>query len=161
MARTEPARNRPRARLAVATGLGLGYVPVAPGTLGSLVGVALVAILAPLAGEVGVVGGWIVVTLAGWASAGAAERHLGRTDPGAVVVDEVSGQMTALLFLPADLLTLGLGFLLFRALDITKPPPARRLESLSGASGIMADDLVAGVYANLIHVAIRWVSAGS
>ena len=82
-----------------------------------------------------------------WAASGAA-AHWGLRDPGAVVVDEVAGQMVALALLPLSPATMAAGFLLFRLFDIVKPFPARRLESLPGGFGIMADDLAAGLYAN-------------
>jgi phosphatidylglycerophosphatase A len=139
----------------------VGYAPFAPGTAGSAVG-CLLAVLAWHAGGtigVGAVAG--VVTLAGFATAGAAARRLGRTDPGAVVIDEVAGQMLALLFFAPSLPTLLIGFALFRLFDITKTWPARRLEALHGASGIMSDDLLAGVYANIAHHLLRWAVEGA
>lgn len=139
-----------RTQWLVATGLGAGLSPVAPGTAGSLVGLALCLGLEFLGGAPAVAIGIIATLLAGLWSAGPVARHLGREDPGPVVIDEVSGQLLALLFLPVSLATYIAGFLLFRIFDIVKPFPARRLESLPGASGIMADDLVAGLYANLV-----------
>jgi phosphatidylglycerophosphatase A len=107
------------------------------------------------------VGGWpaslaglVLVTLGGFWSAGAAEARYCKKDPGNVVIDEVAGQMLALLFLTPTPHILVAGFLLFRLLDILKPYPARRLESLAGAAGIMTDDLIAGLYSNLILQAL-------
>ncbi len=136
-------------RLLIATGLGTGYAPVASGTFGSLPGLVLVWLLWNLAGPWAVAVGLIVVVALGfWASA-KAEDDFGRKDPGEVVIDEVAGQMVSLLFLAPDVTTLAAGFFLFRLFDVWKPFPARRLEQLPGASGIMIDDLVAGLYANL------------
>ena len=104
-----------RARLIVATGLGVGYAPLAPGTAGSLLGLALFALLHLIAGPPAALAGTLVVTAAGFWSAGAAERHFGRSDPGHVVIDEVAGQMLTLLVLPFVLLLL-LIFLLFSPL---------------------------------------------
>jgi phosphatidylglycerophosphatase A len=133
----------------LATGFGSGYSPIAPGTAGSAVGLVLLLPLARLAP------GWQVAIaaatfLAGVAAAGHVAARVRVEDPGIVVVDEVVGQWVSLLFLPLSPLTLLLGFLLFRALDIVKPWPARQLEALHGGWGIMADDLMAGVYANLL-----------
>jgi phosphatidylglycerophosphatase A len=75
-------------------------------------------------------------------------------DPGLVVVDEVAGMWVTLLFVPFTPLTAALGFLAFRLMDIVKPFPARRLEDLPGGWGIMADDLMAGVYANVLVRAV-------
>ena len=144
-----------RLRLLLATGLGSGYAPVAPGTFGSMVGVLVFWALAT-GGTVATLAGTIGVTLLGFWSAGAGETHFGGKDPGAVVIDEVAGQMLTLLFLPPTIKTFALGFFLFRLLDILKPFPARRLESLGGATGIMVDDLVVAVYANLLLQAVFW-----
>jgi phosphatidylglycerophosphatase A len=77
-------------------------------------------------------------------------RLAGSKDPGIVVVDEVVGQWVTLATLPLTPLTAGLGFLLFRGMDIVKPWPARDLERVPGGWGIMADDVAAGVYAHLV-----------
>jgi phosphatidylglycerophosphatase A len=76
--------------------------------------------------------------------------RLGLKDPGIVVVDEVVGQWVSLLLLPLTPVTVALGFLLFRLLDVVKPWPARDFERLPGGWGIMADDVMAGIYANLL-----------
>ena len=134
---------------AVATAFGAGYSPIAPGTAGSLVGLLLFWPLRrlPAAFQVAVVA---AVFLAGTAAATRVARRVGAHDPGIVVVDEVVGMWTSLLFLPFTLGTAALGFLLFRILDVVKPYPARQLEGLPGGWGIMSDDLMAGVYANLV-----------
>jgi phosphatidylglycerophosphatase A len=91
----------------------------------------------------------VVVVVAGVWSGGVAERHFGRTDPGQVVIDEVAGMLVTLFLNPVGWVGAVAGFLLFRAADIVKPFPARRLERLHGGFGIMADDVMAGIYANL------------
>jgi phosphatidylglycerophosphatase A len=85
-------------------------------------------------------------------AAGRVARQVDRKDPGIVVVDEVVGQWVTLIALPFTPLTAGLGFVLFRVMDIAKPWPARDLERVPGGWGIMADDVAAGVYA---HLALR------
>ena len=140
----------------MATGLGLGYFPVAPGTVGSLAALPLVWALFRVGGSPLVLAGLVLVTAAGLAWAGVAARGFGKPDPGAIVVDEIAGQMLSLLFLVPTAGALGVGFLLFRLFDIWKPWPCRRLESLPGGSGIMADDLMAGIYANIAQWALRW-----
>lgn len=149
-----------RLRLLIATGFGLGRAPVAPGTLGSAAALPLVAALHHFGGATAVGAGIVVVTLLGLASAGAAETRFGRRDPGPVVIDEIAGQMLSLLFLPVSVGTLVVGFLLFRLFDIWKPFPVRQAERLPGASGIMTDDLVAGIYANLIQQLLLWSLVG-
>jgi len=132
----------------VATGLGSGYSPVAPGTAGSLVGLLLFLPLAGLAWPTQLAA-IAAVTLGGTLAAARVARGVGRKDPGLVVVDEVAGQWLTFLALPVTPVTALAGFLLFRLMDIVKPWPARDLERLPGGIGIMADDLAAGVYANL------------
>jgi phosphatidylglycerophosphatase A len=133
----------------IATAFGAGYSPIAPGTAGSLVGLALfwpLQLTPP----------WIqvLVTLAAFAAGVAASSRLaqglGRKDPGAAVVDEVVGMWLSLLFLPFTPATAAFGFVLFRVLDVFKPWPARQLEALPGGWGIMTDDVMAGIYANLL-----------
>jgi phosphatidylglycerophosphatase A len=133
----------------VATGAGSGYAPFAPGTAGSLVGLLLFWPLSrlPFAGQVGVT---VALFLLGTLAAAHLAGRLGLKDPGIVVVDEVVGQWVSLLLLPLTPLTVILGFLLFRLLDVLKPWPARDFERLPGGWGIMADDVMAGIYANLL-----------
>jgi phosphatidylglycerophosphatase A len=136
--------------MVLATGFGIGYAPVASGTWGSLPGLAFAWVLDRWAGGFAVAGGALVFAVAGiWAGGPAAER-LQDTDPRQVVVDEIAGQMVTLAFLPCHARMLVAGFFLFRALDVWKPWPANRLEALPGGSGIMADDLMVGIYGNLI-----------
>ena len=146
----EESRRVSRAALGLATAAGLGYLPVAPGTWGSLPGVALAWALGGVGQGLALVAALAAVVLLGTWAAGQAARHVGREDPGIVVVDEVAGQMMTLLFLPPSPRVLLAGFLLFRVLDILKPFPARSLERLPGGPGIMADDLAAGIYGNLL-----------
>ncbi len=141
----------------LATGFGTGYGPIAPGTWGSLPGLAFAFGLDRWAGGWAVLGGALFFAVAGVWAAGRAEMLLGEKDPGRVVVDEIAGQMVALLFLPMTVPILVIAFFVFRVLDVFKPWPARRLEDLPGGSGIMADDLMVGLYANLIlHGLVLW-----
>jgi len=92
----------------------------------------------------------LAVALAGTWAATRAEKLLGKKDPGAVVVDEVAGQLIAFLFVPWQTTwtwSVVAGFIAFRVFDIWKPYPVRRLEGLGGGLGIMADDMLAGFYA--------------
>jgi phosphatidylglycerophosphatase A len=129
----------------IATALGAGYAPFAPGTVGSAVGVVVFLATRHLdpAWQITLIG---VVTVVGvWASTVAA-RHFDREDPGHVVIDEVAGQLVTYALLDLTWIGVTLGFLLFRVFDIIKPWPAGRLEHLPGGWGIMADDLMAGIY---------------
>ena len=140
--------------LSIAT-CGVGYLPLMPGTFGSLVGVGIFLLLARLTMAAAWVAAVIVVvTLAGIWAGSRIEQLSGRKDPGKVVVDEVAGQLIALF--PLTLLAhwstglVILSFILFRFFDIVKPYPANRLQELDGGIGIMFDDLVAGVYGALV-----------
>jgi phosphatidylglycerophosphatase A len=133
--------------LAIATAFGIGYVPVAPGTFGSAVGLALWMLLPASAGVQGAA--IVALFVMGSVAGSAAERHFGRTDPRQVVIDEVMGMLITLFLNPVDLRGAFLGFLIFRAADVIKPYPANRLEQLHGGVGVMADDAMAAIYANL------------
>jgi len=150
-------RTRDRLALALATVLGIGFMPIAPGTWGSLPGLALAFLLDRWAGGWAVLGGAVVVALVGTWAADRAARSLQSSDPGPVVIDEVAGQMLTLAFVPRSATALIAAFFLFRALDVWKPWPANRLEDLPGGSGIMADDLMAGLYGNvLLRLLAHW-----
>lgn len=132
----------------VATAGGLGYAPVAPGTVTSLVVAVAVWALAP--GLPGLLGVTAVVTAVGiWASS-REEARVGVHDPSIIVVDEVAGMLVALIAAPPGLGWVLALFFLFRVFDVWKPYPIDRLQALPGGWGIVADDLLAGVYANLV-----------
>jgi phosphatidylglycerophosphatase A len=141
--------------LAFATVLGVGYAPVAPGTFGSAAGLLLWWLL-PSSPAIQI-GAIVAIFIVGSWSGSVAEKHFGRTDPGQVVIDEVMGMLITLLFNPVGWMGAMLGFLLFRVADIIKPYPANRLERLHGGIGVMADDGMAAVYANLALRACLWV----
>ena len=133
----------------VATGLGSGYAPIAPGTAGSAVGLALFWPLRHL-GLWAQAGAAAVVFVIGVVAATHVARRLGVEDPGLVVADEVVGMWVSLLGVPLTGVTAVAGFVLFRVFDVFKPYPARDLERLPAGWGIMCDDVMAGVYANLL-----------
>ena len=135
----------------VATVFGTGYSALAPGTVGSAMGVLLFWPMASAAWPWQAAASAILFVVGSLAAARVA-RRMNRKDPGVVVVDEVVGQWVTLIALPFTPVTAGLGFVLFRVMDIVKPWPARDLERVPGGWGIMADDVAAGVYA---HLALR------
>ncbi|MGE3179732.1 MAG: phosphatidylglycerophosphatase A [Vicinamibacterales bacterium] len=137
-----------RLALAFATSFGVGYAPVAPGTFGSAAGLLVWAVL-PASPAAQVLAAAAVLALGVWA-AGVTERHVRATDPGIVVIDEVLGMLVTLAFNPVSWAGAAVGFVLFRAFDVIKPYPANRLERLHGGLGIMMDDAMAGVYANVV-----------
>jgi phosphatidylglycerophosphatase A len=128
---------------------GAGYAPFASGTVGSAVGVVLYLLTRGLP-DVLQVALLVAVTLGGVWAGSIAARHFGREDPGQVVIDEVAGQLLTYLLLDLTWIGVVLGFVAFRVFDIVKPWPAGRLEGLPGGWGIMADDLMAALYAWLV-----------
>lgn len=126
-----------------------GYFPVAPGTVGSAAGLVVYLLVwwsqSPLV-EVGLIAGLFAAGV--WAGT-TAERYFGGIDPGPIVIDEVVGMLITLAFIPVGPSAAIAGFFLFRLFDVIKPFPARRLESLHGGLGVMADDAMAAIYSNL------------
>jgi phosphatidylglycerophosphatase A len=136
--------------LFLATGCYVGYVPFAPGTFGSAAAVPMGYLLSrwqPLASAAAVV---CFIALASWI-ADKAERRLGVTDPGCIVIDEVAGILVTFWAIPLNPAFAAAGFVIFRFFDILKPFPIRWVEArLSGGVGIVLDDVLAGVFANLV-----------
>jgi phosphatidylglycerophosphatase A len=132
-----------------ATGLMVGKIPVAPGTFGTVAGIPLCLLLGSMTAPMALAALTAFVVLAVWAADRGA-RVLAARDPGCIVIDEMAGILVTLWGLPTDGVVLAAGFVLFRLLDVTKPFPIRRLEKLPGGLGIVADDLAAGVAANLL-----------
>jgi phosphatidylglycerophosphatase A len=149
---------------AAGTFFGAGLLRPGPGTYGSVAAVLLwfgaIHWLQPspavqLWGTLAVA---CLATLVGIPAASIVARESGRDDPGHVVIDEVAGQLFALIGITADWRHAAIGLLLFRLLDITKPPPVRQLERLHGGLGIMLDDVAAGLIALALgHLAMHFV----
>ena len=149
-----------RVALAIATCGGSGYVPIAPGTVGSAVGLAIFVGLRSLERPWVEVAAVALTLVTGAWAATVAETALQSKDPGPVVIDEVLGMLVTMLLVPAGVATAVIGFLLFRIFDILKPFPVDRLERVPRGWGIMLDDLMAGVYANLVLQALIWFRPG-
>ena len=151
---TDEAASRPRGPLwatLVATFFGIGRLHPGPGTWGSATTVILwagaaYALPPALRTPVAIVLA-LLVTLIGIPAATQVSRASGVKDPQFVVIDEVAGQLVALIAVPLGWKTFLAGFILFRAFDIVKPPPVRQLERLPEGTGIMLDDVAAGIYA--------------
>jgi phosphatidylglycerophosphatase A len=140
----------------LATVGGLGYAPVAPGTFGSAAGIAIYWLTRNWSATEQLSLTVLISALGVWA-ASRAEVHFGKEDPGTVVIDEVAGQLLTLALVPWSITAALIGFLLFRVLDIIKPWPANRFEALHGGAGIMADDLMAGLYGmGVMHLLLRF-----
>lgn len=127
----------------------LGFAPVAPGTAGSLFAWLVCLVLRPQI--------WLLLTMAlsifilGIYAADEAERRLGEKDSSHIIIDEVTGYMVAIIFLSPTILNLTAALIIFRLFDILKPPPIRYFEQrISGGLGVMFDDVLAGVYTNLV-----------
>ena len=134
-----------------------GYFPFAPGTAGSAAGLAFYALVwwtgSPFV-EAGLI---LALFAAGVWAATTAERYFGGIDPGHIVIDEVVGMLITLAFVPVGWSGAAAGFVLFRIFDVIKPYPAGRFERLHGGLGVMADDVMAGVYANLALRLLMWL----
>jgi len=148
------SRPTPRWATLVATFFGIGRLRPGPGTWGSLVTVLLWAGLARgLAPELrtpAAIAFAAVVTLIGIPAATRVARGTGAKDPQFVVIDEVAGQLVALIGVPLAWKSFLAGFILFRVFDIVKPPPVRQLEVLPEGAGIVLDDIAAGLYALIV-----------
>ncbi|MCX7826569.1 MAG: phosphatidylglycerophosphatase A [Verrucomicrobiae bacterium] len=141
--------------LFVATGFGAGYLPIAPGTWGSVVGVGLFLVLWKMQ--------WLLPGIAAALSvsvvtSGIGERHFGRKDPSQVVVDEIVCFPLAMLGLPVTPAWLAGAFVFYRIFDVIKPPPANWSQRLPGGWGVTADDLFAALYTCAALHAIRFLA---
>jgi phosphatidylglycerophosphatase A len=138
---------------ALGTFFGAGFLRPGPGTYGSVAAVLLwfgtIHALhpSPLARTLGTIVAALAVTLIGIPAATIVARESGREDPGHVVIDEVAGQLVALIAIPSDWQHAAISLVLFRLFDILKPPPIRQLERLPAGTGIMLDDVAAGLFA--------------
>jgi len=153
------ARIKVRIATPIATWFGCGYVPKAPGTAGSAAAVAIAFLLVRNVGFVPLTFFWLAALMLkpGVWAANIVAHDSGNKDPQIVVVDEVIGQWVTLIGATAfNWKSWLLALLLFRAFDIWKPFPVRRLEKLEGGLGIVADDVMAGVYGALVLFAAGW-----
>jgi phosphatidylglycerophosphatase A len=134
----------------------IGFIPGAPGTYASLATTVLFFLVYHFSNRIVPslhLSAICLISLAGILASAEISRSTGQEDPSFIVIDEVAGQLLTFLFLPVSFLNLFLGFLAFRIFDIWKPFPIRKLESLGQGVGVMADDLLAGVYGNvLLHL---------
>ena len=132
--------------LAVATLFGVGYIPLMPGTASCVAAFFIIVLVKSQL--------WLIVITAlsvvsAFLFSGPAESILGKKDAKEIVIDDFSGMFIACIFIPYDLRFIAAGFLLFRMFDMLKIPPADKIEKYAGALGIVGDDIIAGVYANI------------
>jgi len=135
----------------------LGFFPLAPGTLGSVPAVLAAYWLHPVPGLFAAV--IIIITATGVPASSLAEKRFNRTDPREICIDEVAGMLIALYGVPYSWPVVVTVFFLYRIFDILKPFPAYQVQSLPGGFGIMLDDVVAGIYANVSIRVIIWLLA--
>lgn len=144
-----------RLSIIISSFLYLGYSPVAPGTVGTLGAVILFYLISGFSSLFYFFFIIALIILGVWVSE-IARMRLGGSDPSSIVIDEVCGFLVTMFMIHPTMINTVIGFLLFRFFDILKPPPIRRLETLSGGVGIVADDVLAGIYANvLLQIFVR------
>ena len=142
----------------IATGCYSGYLPKAPGTWGSIVGLFIFSLLHTLN-----ISTYLIILaglfLVGTFAAGEAEKIMDHKDPGLVVIDEIVGMLITMIAVPVTPLTMALGFILFRIFDIAKPFPVGLIDQrFHGGLGIMLDDVMAGIYSLVIlQVLVRFI----
>jgi phosphatidylglycerophosphatase A len=138
----------------IATGGGIGQLPLAPGTAGSLLGAALCFPLLRLPWPVYLGATLLLTGVAVW-TAGRVAAEMRRPDPPQIVIDEIAGMWFAAILLPPTLYDVAVCLLLFRLMDVVKPAPLPRLERLPGGFGIVADDVAAGLLARVMWWLLR------
>lgn len=145
-----------RLALVLASNCGLGYAPAIPGTFGTLAGLPVFWLMAGLSPP-GYLLSWGAITVVAVWAAGEAGRHYGVVDDGRIVIDELSGYLVTVAFLPWSWTTALLGFGWFRVFDILKPPPAGWIDRhCKNGFGVVFDDVAAGLYAALALRATLW-----
>ncbi|MFH1458345.1 MAG: phosphatidylglycerophosphatase A [Candidatus Omnitrophota bacterium] len=139
---------RQKTLLSLSTFFGTGYLPLIPGTFGSCAGVLLYYFIKDNSAVFLLV--TFICIVVGLFVSGRTETVLGQKDAKCIVIDEVSGMLLSLLYLPYDIKLVVIAFFLFRILDTLKPYPANKFQEFKGSFGVMGDDLVAGLYTNII-----------
>ncbi len=143
--------------LFLATGAYLGHMPIAPGTFGSLPGLLICLAMSQVTLGYAI---FLVLVLIGAAIgiAQQAEKIIGGKDPSSIVIDEMAGMTVTLLGIPVTPFSLILGFFVFRGFDILKPFPVRLVDQrVPGGTGIVLDDVMAGIYGNVLIRIFLWI----
>ena len=135
--------------LLLATGLGAGFSPIIPGTAGTLVAIPIYYLLSEISFPLYELTLIAFFFLSCW-TAGRAERHWGKKDDRRIVIDEIMGFLVTMLWIPKTISAIVAGFVLFRFFDIVKPFPIRHLERVGRGFGVVLDDVLAGIYSNII-----------
>jgi phosphatidylglycerophosphatase A len=140
--------------LLLASGLGAGFSPFAPGTVGTLVAIPIELLLSRIRSPLYELTILTFFFLSSWISE-RAQNHWQKRDDQRIVIDEMMGYFLTMLWIPKTFLFICVGFLLFRLLDIVKPFPCRPLEKVRGGFGVVLDDVFAGIYANVVLQLLR------
>lgn len=131
----------------------IGYLPFIPGTFGSMAGICLYYLIKKSTPIIYTLFTLLLIIL-GFLVAGEAEKIFNNKDARCIVIDEVCGMLLSLIFVPYNIKLVIIAFILFRLLDSLKPYPAGRFQDLKGSAGVMLDDIIAGVYTNIILQAV-------
>jgi phosphatidylglycerophosphatase A len=140
--------------LLLASGLGAGFSPLAPGTAGALVAIPIELLLSPIRSPLYELTILTFFFFSSWI-ADRAQSHWQKSDDRRIVIDEMMGYFLTMLWIPKTFLFISVGFVLFRLLDIGKPFPCRQLEKVRGGFGVVLDDVFAGIYANVALQLLR------
>jgi phosphatidylglycerophosphatase A len=140
--------------LLLASGLGAGFSPFAPGTVGTMVAIPMELLFSSIFSPVYELTILTFFFFSSWI-AEKAQNHWQKRDDQRIVIDEIMGYFLTMLWIPKTLLFISVGFLLFRLLDIVKPFPCRQLERVRGGFGVVLDDVFAGIYANIALQILR------
>ncbi|HSB04516.1 MAG TPA: phosphatidylglycerophosphatase A [Thermodesulfobacteriota bacterium] len=132
----------------IATGLGAGFSPIVPGTMGTLVAIPFYYFVSSIPPPVYELTLLAFFFFSSWIS-NQAERYWGKKDDRRIVIDEIMGFLVTMLWIPRSPLFMVVGFILFRFFDILKPFPIRRLERVRSGYGVVLDDVLAGIYSNI------------
>jgi phosphatidylglycerophosphatase A len=132
----------------LATGLGVGFSPIVPGTLGTLLAIPLYYFISSISSPLYELTLVAFFFFSSWIS-NQAEKHWGKKDDRRIVIDEIMGFLVTMLWVPKSISSIIMGFILFRFFDILKPFPIRHLERVPSGFGVVLDDVLAGVYANI------------
>ncbi|MFA7676546.1 MAG: phosphatidylglycerophosphatase A [Candidatus Omnitrophota bacterium] len=152
--KTMKAKIWDKASVLLATLFGTGYFPLCPGTAAGVLGLLVfIVIKSPVVFIVFT----FLATMVSFPVSSRAERIFGKKDPKQIVIDDFCGMLITFIFIPHDIRFIISGFFLFRMLDMLKIPPANVVEGYKGSLGIVGDDIVAGIYANLILQAVRFL----
>lgn len=140
------------------TVLKVGYLPIAPGTWGSLAALLIWYVIIEHISSIALIALIVIILILGIYTSSITENNIAQKDPSIIVIDEWVGQWIALLFLPKSLLWGLSAFLVFRLFDIWKPYPIKALDKISSGWGIMLDDVLAGIYALVVISVLRaWI----